>query len=159
MTTRWLTTEQQRAWRMYLVGTTRLRAHLDRSLRERHGLTLSQYEILSRLSDAEHRSLRMAELADSVENSRSRVTHTVARLEAEDLVRREQCDSDGRGVRAVLTDTGYDKLKAAAPDHVRSVRTGLVDIVDPDDLAAVGRAFTAVVNTLQPEQAPVPPTD
>ena len=44
--------------------------------------------------------MRMALLADSVSHSRSRVTHTVARLEKAGLVRRAACESDGRGVEA-----------------------------------------------------------
>ncbi|MEJ7707684.1 MAG: MarR family transcriptional regulator [Nocardioidaceae bacterium] len=80
---------------------------LDRDLREGHGLSLPEYEILVRLSEAPEHRLRMAELADSVKNSRSRITHAVTRLEKAGLVGRSQCTSDGRGVFAILTDHGY----------------------------------------------------
>ena len=149
MATRWLPADQQRAWRAYLVGTTLLMERLDRDLREQHDLLLPEYEILVRLSEAPGRRLRMAELADSVKNSRSRVTHTIARMEREGLVQRRSCASDGRGVFAHLTDKGLDKLIDAAPSHVDSVRAHLVDVISDDDLAAVGRAFTAVAEALQ----------
>ncbi len=148
MTTEWLSRDQQRAWRAYLVGTTLLMERLDRDLRDKHGLSLPEYEILVRLSEAPERRLRMAELADSVKNSRSRITHTVARMEGEGLVVRRQCPSDGRGVFATLTDGGFDKLVKAAPSHVESVRASLIDAVGDDDLAVVGRAFGAVVSVL-----------
>lgn len=145
----WLSSDQQRAWRAYLLGTTLLKDYLDRELRDQHNLSLSEYEILVRLSESPDWSRRMAELADAVKNSRSRITHTIARLESDGLVERRQCDSDGRGVFAVLTDLGMKKLETAAVDHVRSVRAGLIDVVDPEDLEAVERAFTAVVDTLE----------
>ena len=69
------------AWRSYLLGTTLLMERLDRDLRENHDLSLPEYEILVRLSESPDRQLRMAELADSVKNSRSRITHTIARME------------------------------------------------------------------------------
>ena len=149
MTTEWLTNNQQRAWRAYLLGSTLLIERLDRDLREKHGLSLPEYEILVRLSEAPDRSLRMAELADSVKNSRSRITHTVTRLERAGLVERRQCPSDGRGVCALMTDMGYDRLVTAAPEHVASVRTALIDVVSPTDLEAIHRAFLAVADKLQ----------
>lgn len=149
MATRWLNDTQQRTWRAYLVGTTLLMERLDRDLREQHDLMLPEYEILVRLSEAPGRRLRMAELADSVKNSRSRITHTIARLEGEGLVERRSCTSDGRGVFAHLTDKGLDKLVAAAPSHVDSVRASLIDVVSADDLEAIGRAFGAVAGKLQ----------
>ncbi|MFY9914042.1 MAG: MarR family transcriptional regulator [Nocardioidaceae bacterium] len=149
MTTRWLDSNQQRAWRAYIVGTTLLMERLDRDLRESHDLSLPEYEILVRLSEAPDRMLRMAEIADAVKNSRSRITHTVARMERKNLVDRRQCATDGRGVLAALTDKGAALLLDAAPVHVESVRAGLIDVVDPSDLEAIGRAFTTVVEVLE----------
>jgi DNA-binding MarR family transcriptional regulator len=149
MATRWLTGDQQRAWRSYLLGTTLLMERLDRDLREKHDLSLPEYEILVRLSESPERHLRMAEIADAVKNSRSRITHTVARLERSGLVERRQCDTDGRGVLAILTDDGFAKLERASHDHVASVRAALVDVVGEEDLLAVGRAFAAVADTLE----------
>lgn len=148
MTGRWLTESQQRAWRSYLLGTTLLTERLDRDLREKHGLSLPEYEILVRLSESPNRALRMAELADAVKNSRSRITHTVQRLEGQGFVLRRSCESDGRGVIAVLTDDGYDKLADAAPDHVESVRAALIDGLSADDIAVIGRVFAGVAERL-----------
>lgn len=149
MTTRWLDPGQQQAWRAFIVGTTLLMERLDRDLRESHDLSLPEYEILVRLSEAPERRLRMAELADSVKNSRSRITHTIARMEREGLVERRQCASDGRGVFAMLTDKGMGRLESAAPLHVESVRSALIDVIEPADLKAIGRAFTAVAMKLE----------
>lgn len=146
--TRWLDADQQRSWRAYLVGTTLLMDRLDRELRERHGLSLPEYEILVRLSEAPDRRMRMAELAQAISHSRSRVTHTVARLEKDGLVTRSACVSDGRGVEAVLTDEGFARLDDAAHTHVEGVRRLLVDLSSEEDFAAVGRVFDAVADNL-----------
>jgi DNA-binding MarR family transcriptional regulator len=146
--TRWLDAEQQRSWRAYLVGTTLLMDRLDRDLREEHDLSMPEYEILVRLSEAPDHRMRMAVLAASVSHSRSRVTHTVARMEKDGLVTRTACESDGRGVEAVLTDKGMSVLQAAAPTHVEGVRRFLVDLVGEEDFAAVGRVFNAVTDKL-----------
>jgi DNA-binding MarR family transcriptional regulator len=88
----------------------------------------------------------MAELAESVHHSRSRLTHTISRMESAGLVERRSCPSDRRGVLAKLTDEGYERLVEAAPIHVAGVRDGFVDLVSDADFEAIGRAFKAVIN-------------
>lgn len=144
MPTRWLNAEQQRIWRAYLLGNARLRDRLERDLREL-GLSLSEYEILVRLSEAPERTMRMAQLASSVHQSRSRLTHTIARMERAGHVVRFTCPSDKRGVLARLTDSGYARLESAAPIHVAGVRETLIDLADPEDLRALGRIFTKII--------------
>ena len=141
----WLSIEQQRVWRAYLLGSARLAVRLEAKLRE-FGLDLGEYEILVRLSDADGHRVRMAELADSVQQSRSRLTHTVGRMETAGLVERVSCPTDRRGVWAHLTDQGMALLESAAPDHVRSVRQYFVDAMTEADYAALGRAFAAVAD-------------
>jgi len=142
--TQWLTTEQQKIWRSYLAGVSRINERLDAELRP-FGLDLGEYEILVNLSEADELEMRMSELAERVRQSRSRLTHTVARMEAKGLVLRKSCPQDRRGVIAVLTAAGLTLLKTAAPHHVSSVRAALVDAVDPDDFEALGRAMRAVL--------------
>ncbi|WP_310964253.1 MarR family winged helix-turn-helix transcriptional regulator [Nocardioides terrisoli] len=151
---RWLDQDQQRSWRAYIMGTTLLLGQLDRELRQAHGISLPEYELLVRLSEAEGRCLRMALLADAMSFSRSRITHTVARLEQMGVVERTATDDDRRGVTARLTARGWDLLEKAAPVHVTGVREHLVDIASDEDFAAVGRAFNAVCDHLIADHAP-----
>jgi DNA-binding MarR family transcriptional regulator len=153
--TPWLDTEQQRTWRAYLVGSTLLLSRLDRELRDEHGLSLPEYEILVRLSESPQHRLRMAMLAGAMSHSRSRVTHTVNRLERAGLVDRDSCLEDGRGVEAVLTDKGYETLRQAAPTHVRGVRELFVELATPEDFAAVGRVFSSVADRLNDDNPTV----
>jgi DNA-binding MarR family transcriptional regulator len=155
---RWLSTEQQRSWRAYIMGTELLQHQLDRELREEHDISFSEYEILVRLSEADGGRMRMATLADAMSHSRSRVTHTISRMEKADLVVRRASDSDGRGVEAVMTAEGQRVLQEAAPTHVRGVRQHLVDLSDRADFAALGRIFNEVSDRLlkgKPEDADI----
>ncbi len=145
---RWLDASQQRSWRALLMGTTLLMDQLNTDLEREFGLSMPEYDIMVRLSERPDRQMRMAQLADALCHSRSRVTHTVARMERSGLVTRSMSPEDGRGVRAELTDEGLALLERAAPTHVMGVRRNLVDLVDPDDLAALGRVMDTVTDQL-----------
>jgi len=144
MATRWLTKDQQRAWRAYVEAVRLLTESLDAQLQADADMPHAYYEILVRLSESPDRRLRMAELATGTQSSRSRVSHAVARLEERGWVRREPCPSDRRGQLAVLTDTGYAALAAAAPGHVARVRATVIDALSPDQLHALADASTAI---------------
>ena len=141
---RWLTSEQQRVWRAYLLGSALLQERIEADLRP-FGLDRAEYEILVVLSESEDQRLRMAELADAVHQSRSRLTHTVSRMEQAGLVARTNCPTDRRGVWAQLTAKGFELIKEAAPTHVETVRRNFVEVMSEQDYAAVGRAFTAIL--------------
>ena len=129
------------------MGTTLLFDRLDDDLRRAHDISLVEYEILVRLSERDGQ-MRMAALADALAHSRSRVTHTVTRMEKGGLVQRSSSPEDGRGIVATLTDKGRDLLERAAHMHVTSVRTHLVDLASDADFAAMGRVFNAVSDHL-----------
>ena len=140
---RWLTPDQQDAWRAYLRGSRLLEAALDRDLQS-HGVQLSEYEIISMLSETPGRRLRMSGLADLVVQSRSRLTHTAARLEKRGWVRRESCLEDRRGVELVLTDRGREAVEEMAQIHIESVRRNIVDTMTPEQFATLGVAMAAM---------------
>ena len=143
---RWLSSEEQRAWRTYIESSKLLLDALDRQLQRDADMPHAYYEILVRLSEAEDRSLRMSELADRTLSSRSRLSHAVARLEERGWVVRENCATDRRGQIARLTDEGYATLAAAAPGHVNAVREILIDSLSAeqlDQLTSIGEAILA----------------
>jgi DNA-binding MarR family transcriptional regulator len=142
---RWLDEEEQHVWREYLRATRLLEAALDHDL-QAHGLQLSEYEILSMLSEQQDRRLRMSVIAELVVQSRSRLTHTAGRLENRGWVRREACAGDRRGVELVLTEAGFAEITRMAPTHVGSVRAHLLDHLSHEDLLALGRAMEAISN-------------
>ena len=149
MATRWLTADEQQAWRAYLEATTLLFDALDRQLQRDSGIPHGYYEILVRLSEADCRTMRMSELADATRSSRSRLSHAVARLENRGWVLRRDCDTDRRGQLAVLTDAGLHALEDAAPGHVEAVREHMIDRLSPAQLEALREIGDAIVNGLE----------
>ena len=129
------------------MGTTLLFDRLDDDLRRSFDISLVEYEILVRLSERDGQ-MRMAQLADALAHSRSRVTHTIGRMEHAGLVLRTSSPEDGRGIVASLTDKGFDLLERAAHVHVEGVRSHLVDLASDEDFAAVGRVMNAVCDHL-----------
>jgi DNA-binding MarR family transcriptional regulator len=146
--TRWLDADQQGSWRAFAVGVTLLLDRLDADLQHAYDVSLTEYEIMVRLSERPERSMRMAQLADALAHSRSRVTHTVARMQNAGLVSRSTSPEDGRGIVCTLTDAGYALLVEAAHVHVEGVRDYLVDLASTEDFAALGRVMNAVTDRL-----------
>lgn len=144
----WLTDDEQRIWRQWLVVVTGLPAALDRQLRQDSDLSLQDFEVLVALSDAEGRRLRMSPLAARLSRERTRLSHHVGRMEQRGLVCREACDSDRRCSELVLTDTGRDALEAAAPGHVRAVRDLVFDPLSAADTAALDQITDKLVVAL-----------
>jgi DNA-binding MarR family transcriptional regulator len=144
---RWLTDEEQRAWRAYIRLAQLLMRQLDRDLHP-FGLSMHDYEILVELSEAPGHRLRMTELADRTTQSRSRLSHQINRMETRDLVSRAECEGDKRGTFAVLTANGEATIKTVAPSHVASVREHFIDQLDAGRLAALTDACEPVLDRL-----------
>lgn len=149
--TRWLTPEEQRLWRGWIAASMLLPSRLNRDLQEQHGLTGTDYQILVELSESPDHRMRMSTLAERTQLSRSRLSHQIDRMAKADLVTRELCQQDGRGMFAVLSDHGWDTIRSAAPDHVQSVRRHLIDRLTPEQFAAFGEACITVADALQSE--------
>jgi DNA-binding MarR family transcriptional regulator len=144
---KWLTKQQQEYWRSFLSVMQLLPDVFSHDLKE-HGLSLSDYEILVRLSEADSRSIRMSDLARLTLATRSRLTHQVDRLEEQGLVSRYTCTQDKRGLWAQLTDKGYALLVALAPIHVQSVRRNLVDVLSERELELLGAISEKILGAL-----------
>lgn len=134
---RWLSDSEQSSWRAYLRAQRLLEVALDRDLAE-HGVQLSEYEILVVLSENPDHAVRMSVVADNVVQSRSRVTHTAARLERRGWVERRVCMDDRRGVLLALTAAGRRAMDGLAQVHVPSVRRHFRDHLSEEEFATMG---------------------
>lgn len=142
--TRWLTDEEQQAWRAFLTACQTLFGAIDAQLQHDSGLPHGYYEILVRLSEAPGRALRMSQLAQASTSSKSRLSHAVARLEDRGWVRRVDCPTDRRGQIAELTPDGLTALETAAPGHVDQVRKSLIDVLTPDQIQQLFQISSAI---------------
>ena len=145
---RWLTPQEQTFWRAFLRSNRVVTVALDEAL-AKHGTRLTEYEILSMLSEAPGGRLRMSALADIVVQSRSRLTHTATRLERLGWVERRAVREDRRGVELTLTPEGWEILEQLAPVHVQSVRDVIVDQVDPEELVVLGQALRRIIEAAE----------
>jgi DNA-binding MarR family transcriptional regulator len=140
--TRWLSEDEQRTWRTFVMATKLLFDQLEQELDE-------QTEVPSNYYEVPERRLRMSDLADLSQSSRSRLSHSIARLESLGWIRREACQTDRRGAFAVLTNEGLSALEAATPVHVTGVRTHLFDQLDVEQLAELRRISERVLEHLE----------
>jgi DNA-binding MarR family transcriptional regulator len=147
-TPRWLTADEQNAWRAYIRLAKMLMRQLDRDLHP-FELSTNDYEILVELSESPDHRLRMTELADLTAQSRSRLSHQVTRMESRGLVQRDACDGDKRGMFAVITPLGLETIERVAPYHVESVRRYFVDQMTGVQLAMMSEAFEPVLEILR----------
>ncbi|QKV92512.1 MarR family transcriptional regulator [Streptomyces sp. NA02950] len=152
--TRWLSDDEQRAWRTHLDVSRLLTYQLERDLQP-FGLTMNDYEILVNLSESEDHRMRMSDLASATLQSKSRLSHQITRMENAGLVRRENCESDRRGLYAVLTEHGWDTMRKVAPHHVDSVRKHFIDLLGADELDALYGSLVPVAEHLRAQRGRV----
>lgn len=143
---RWLTDEQQQAWRRLVEVLVRVPAALEAQLQRDSGLTHMGYIVLLTLSERPDRRLAMSRLAKQVSSSLSRLSHVVARLEGQGWVRRERDPGDGRVQIATLTDDGYDKVVETAPGHVEAVQQLIFDRLSPAQVRQLAKLADALLD-------------
>ena len=145
---RWLSPAEERAWRVYLRMQGRLTARLNRQLVAESGLSLADYDVLVQLTDVADGRLRPYELQRFLQWEQSRLSHHLTRMEKRGLITREECTEDGRGAFVVLTETGAEAIRAAAPGHVTAVRELFFDGLTEEQVTALERLSTEVLHRL-----------
>jgi DNA-binding MarR family transcriptional regulator len=146
---RWLSEQEARAWRAYVISKPLLEYRLHRELVESNDISLVDYEVLVRLSERPDCEMRMSELATETASSKSRISHQIARMESAGLVTRRQYSADGRGVVAALTEEGRRTLERSAPTHVAGVREHLVDMLSADEQRVLAQVFERILTHLR----------
>jgi DNA-binding MarR family transcriptional regulator len=142
---RWLSDEQQQAWRRFVEVLVKIPAALEAQLQRDAGLTHMGYIVLSTLSERDDRRLAMSRLAKRASASLSRLSHVVARLEAQGWVRRERDPEDGRVQLAVLTEEGYEKVRESAPGHAEAVQQLVFDRLTPAQVRQLAKLADAML--------------
>lgn len=149
----WLDQQELTAWKQFLSVTAVVNRLVDQQLKQDAGLSHAQFEVLARLADSPDSRLRMTELAGAAFTSKSGLTYQVGQLEKAGFVVREGCPSDERGIVAVLTDKGRQKLREAAPGHAALVRELFVDSLSGKEFGALAEGIDALDRTLRDRSA------
>jgi DNA-binding MarR family transcriptional regulator len=146
---RWLTADEQRAWRAYLRAGSLLTARLNRLLQADCGLSLPEYEVLVQLSEAPRGKLRPFQLGLALDWEQSRLSHMLSRMGRRGFVVRQDCPGDRRGAEVALTAAGRAAIESAAPGHVAAVRRLVFDQMDSEQAVAFGQVFEAILAGLE----------
>lgn len=156
----WLGEQQQRAWvSMRAVGAL-LDTALDRQLQRDSGISHATYLVLSVLSEIPDRTLTMTQLAHLTNSSQSRMSHAVTRLEENGWVTRARCGANRRVVYAMLTDAGFEVVRAAAPDHVAKVKQLVFDNLSAAEVRQLLKVNGLILRALGDDGFPaLPPLD
>jgi DNA-binding MarR family transcriptional regulator len=145
-----LTETELRAWQALLHAHHDLVQRLDLELREEHGITFGEYDVLLRLARAPGAALRMTDLADRVMLSPSGVTRLVDRLMVRGFVRREADQDDARATLATLTDEGKRRVRVAARTHLRGIRQHFTGRLSERQLRQVAVALEIITGPHRP---------
>ena len=133
-------------WRAFVRAQAHVSRRLDEDLRSEHGLSLQEYVALLILAESPERRLRMGRLADSLALSKSGATRLIDRLVDDGFVARLSCASDLRGAEAALTEAGVNRLRTAAPTHLRGIADYFLSAIEANDLDVVERTMRCVAD-------------
>jgi DNA-binding MarR family transcriptional regulator len=151
--TRWLTADEEAAWRAFASLLVRLPWALECQLQRDAGLSFIEYHALAMLSESPGNTRRMSDLAAVTNASLSRLSHLIKRLEIRGFVRREPDPTDGRYTNAVLTTAGHEHLVASAPAHVATVRQLVIDPFAEAELRKLHNAAERVLRGIEQQTA------
>src|SRR3954453_21699464 len=129
------------AWIGLLETQRRLSRELDALLEQRHGIGLSELEVLGRLAAADDRRLRVSALAEATGLSVSRISRVIDALEKRDLVARRPCPGDGRAINAHLLPDGLELARAAQADHLAAVQDRFFAHLSDDEVETLASVF------------------
>jgi DNA-binding MarR family transcriptional regulator len=115
---------------------------LNAALVESHGLTINDYGCLLLLSRAGEEGMRRIDLANELQLSPSGITRLLDRLEEQGYVGKGECATDARVSYAVLTDGGFEKLKAAWPEHVDAVERRVAAVLSEEEIETLRGLLT-----------------
>ena len=143
-----LKSREERVWRdvaRFLSVAPRL---LDQDLQRDANISLSEYAVLLHLSEAETEQLRVSELADLADISGSHTTRIIGDLARGGFVVKNRNPEDGRGIDVQITEAGLNRLCDAYPVHLASVRSRIMNRVEPKALSCFGDVMAAIVGGL-----------
>lgn len=148
--TRWLSAEEDRAWRSVWSMMTWLPVRLDAQLRADSGISLAEYNAMSQISEAPERTIRLSTLAAGANMTLSHLSRVISRLEKAGWVVRSPDPDDGRYTLGTLTDSGWQKVTASAPGHVEAVRRHVFDNLTEAQAHELGRAVGLISAAVAP---------
>jgi DNA-binding MarR family transcriptional regulator len=141
------------AWGYVLRLQSQVVARIEEDLKRRGEISLTWYDVLLTLEKAIGKRLRMSEIADRIVLSRSALTRSVDKLEAEGYLKREPCRHDERGAYAVLTKKGARALARARPVYWAGIRKYFAAGLTNADISSLESLLEKIVSHFQETSA------
>ena len=141
-----LAAEEWESWAALLMLHRMVLQDLDAELHREHGLAVTEFDVLSTLSDAPRKQLGMSVLAHRAMLSPAGTTHLVTRLERDGLVKRSLDQADRRKWFTVLTEQGDQALQAARHSYHRVLRRSFLAAASPADRRTLQQLWQRLSN-------------
>jgi DNA-binding MarR family transcriptional regulator len=135
------------AWAALSAAHALVTEQLSAALTESCGLSINEFELLLQVSRAAEPGLRQGLLGTAVRLTQPSLSRAVARLERHGWLRRSGAPGDGRGVLVAITPAGREVFGRAADIHAQTIRTLLLDQLNPDEQELLARALTRVAES------------
>jgi len=144
------TDDERELWRSFYVMRRQLEVTLERRLQADAGISGADYEVLVALDRSPTKRLRAGQIGDIIGWEKSRVSHQITRMEQRDLVKREECGDDARGVWIVLTDDGDRAISGAERDRREAVREYFFDVLTDEEKTVLAGISRKVLDNINP---------
>ncbi|RKL64742.1 MarR family transcriptional regulator [Salipaludibacillus neizhouensis] len=136
MNKKMISEEEMQVWHMWKSSYKNIFGRVVKDMSEQTGLSEGDFGILDRLDLYGKGKLRQQEIADSMDWTKSRLSHHLTRMEKRGLVLREPLLTE-RGVEVIITSAGKSALDDARPVVSMAIREHFLDFLTEQDIESI----------------------
>ncbi len=139
-----LSKQAETAWVLLLRSQQVLMSQVEAMLKEAGLPPLSWYDVLLELAREPDSGLRQFEIGERVLLNKHNLSRLIDRLEKRGLVKRQACDTDGRGSIVHITKQGIQMKSEMWPVYESAIQKLIAELLTPTQI----HSLTEIMNTL-----------